>query len=196
MPHRRATAFQGPRRLAHGPLAEVALAVHAAIAANPGLPCLTFDDATGAVIDLDLRGGADDILARLHGPPAPPQDPRSNGQRGRGRPRMGVVAREVTLLPRHWEWLARQPGGASPALRRLVEEAARRDGGRSEARAARDAAYRFLSAMAGDLPGFEEAVRALFAGERGRFAAQAAAWPPDIRAHAEALLDRTGDAPP
>ena len=98
-----------------------------------------------------------------------------------GRPKLGVVAREVTLLPRHWEWLNGQPGGASVALRKLVEEASRAKVGLDRARRARDAAYRFLTAMAGDMPGFEEAIRALFAGNSEGFQSQTEAWPPDIR---------------
>jgi hypothetical protein len=109
------------------------------------------------------------------------------GPRRRGRPRLGVVAREVTLLPRHWAWLATQPGGASVALRRLVDDARRAGAGRDRARQARDAAYRFMHALAGDLPGFEEASRALFAGDRDRFAAAVASWPPDVREHATKL---------
>lgn len=174
------TAFAGTDRLAHGPLAEVALAVKAALARDPAASILTFDDATGRVIDLDLRGSDAELLARL----APDKDQPA---RGRGRPKLGVVAREVTLLPRHWDWLAAQPGGASHALRRLVEEARRRDGGQSEARTAQETAYRFMSALAGDLPGFEEATRALFANDAARFAVHAAGWPADIRAHAQKL---------
>ena len=103
--------------------------------------------------------------------------------RGRGRPKLGVVAREVTLLPRHWEWLGAQPGGASVALRKLVDAARRANGDPDRSRAARDAAYHFMSAMAGNLPGFEEASRALFADDRRRFAALIAGWPGDIRDH-------------
>ena len=54
-------------------------------------------------------------------------------------------------------------------------------------RKAREAAYRFMSAVAGNEAGFEEAARALFAGDRERFAACAASWPSDIRTHAVAL---------
>jgi hypothetical protein len=174
------TAFAGPDRLAHGPVAEVALAVKAALVCDPTASILTFDDATGRVIDLDLRGSDADVLARL---PVTDDQPA----RGRGRPRLGVVAREVTLLPRHWDWLSAQPGGASHALRRLVDEARRHDGGQSATRAAQDTAYRFLSAMAGDLPGFEEATRALFASDAARFAQYSAKWPADIRDHAQKL---------
>ena len=122
------TAFRGNTLLASGPLAEVAMAVKQALEQGTSEPVLTFDDATGRVIDLDLRGSEADIIARL----SPPQ-PANAPARGRGRPKLGVVAREVTLLPRHWEWLAAQPGGASVTLRRLVDEA-RRSGGDKQSR--------------------------------------------------------------
>lgn len=172
------TAFDGSRRLAEGALIDVALAVKNALAERPDASILVFDDATGRVVDLDLRGSADDIAARLA--PAPPE---ADVPRGRGRPKLGVVAREVTLLPRHWDWLAAQPGGASQALRRLVDDARKADGGRTEIRVAREAAYRFMSAMAGNLPGFEEGTRALFADDQTRFVEQAATWPADVRAY-------------
>jgi hypothetical protein len=168
------TAFVGPRRFAAGPLTEVARL--ARDAGDAAAPLLVFDDATGRVIDLDLRGSEGEVLARLGGPAEPP---------ARGRPRLGVVAREVTLLPRHWEWLAAQPGGASVALRRLVEAASR--SGEEVARRAREAAYRFATAMAGDAPGYEAAIRALYAGDSAGFEAASAAWPADIRDHARTL---------
>jgi hypothetical protein len=183
------TAFAGMRRIARGPLIDVALAVKAAEADGEPGAILTFDDATGRVIDLDLRGDAADIAARLSGPaeaPSPPDAPR-----GRGRPKLGVVPREVTLLPRQWEWLAAQPGGASQALRRLVDAARRSDAGQTEAKVARERAYRFMSAMAGNLPGFEDASRALFAGDMTAFADRMATWPRDVRAHVLALAGTT-----
>jgi hypothetical protein len=185
------TAFEGQRRLVSGPLPEVALAIkHAERHAME--PIAIFSDATGRAIDLDLRGGPDEVLARL--PEAVAASPRSDAAagepRGRGRPRLGVVAREVTLLPRHWEWLNAQPGGASVALRKLVDEARRSSGDRDRQRAARDAAYHFMSAMAGNLPHFEEASRALFADDRRRFAGEIASWPPDIRDHVVRLAYR------
>jgi hypothetical protein len=173
------TAFDGHRLLATGAPIDVALSVRAAIKGDTGGPILTFDDATGRVVDLDLRGSDAEIAARLAAPP-----------RGRGRPKLGVVAREVTLLPRHWDWLATQAGGASVTLRRLVDEARRADGGQGRIKAAREVAYRFMSAMAGDLPGFEEATRALFAGDEARLDRHTAAWPEDLRAYARKLLER------
>ena len=179
------TAFAGERRLAAGPLIDVAMALKASTVAAADGPLLVFDDATGAVIDLDLRGSRAEIAARLAveagRTPPPPQ--------GRGRPSLGVVAREVTLLPRHWEWLAQQPSGASATLRRLVDEARRTDGPKQEIRASQDAASRFMTAMAGDLPGFEEAGRALFAKDRARFERHIAAWPEDVRVYAAKLAE-------
>lgn len=178
------TAFQGQRRLVSGPAGEVALVVKR-VATRPDEPIIIFEDGTGRSIDFDLRGGDREVLARLAKlvpPPVeestPPSEPR-----GRGRPKLGVVAREVTLLPRHWEWLGTQPGGASVALRKLVDEARRASGDKDRERQARDAAYHFMSTMAGNLPQFEEASRALFADDRRRFTGLIADWPVDIRDH-------------
>lgn len=191
------TAFEGSRRLLSGPLIEVALAVKTAVEKGSSNPFLVFDDATGRVIDLDLRGAKADVIERLSRSPrsvvgryAPdrtkPSEHEKEGAsepRGRGRPKLGVVAREVTLLPRQWEWLATQPGGTSAALRRLVDEAKRNGIPRQQRRSAQEAAYQFMLAIAGDLPGFEQATRALFADSHSRLAQCIADWPKDVRAH-------------
>ncbi len=179
------TAFTGQRLLASGRFSDVVLAVKAEVEEGSEATVLVFDDATGHVVDI---GSREDVLER-HGrqaesPAAGPPSVDDGRKPGRGRPRLGVVAREVTLLPRHWDWLSAQPGGASQALRRLVDQARAADDGRTARRAATDAAYRFMAAMAGNLAGFEEASRALFAGDNARFRAETAAWPPDIRDHA------------
>lgn len=184
------TAFAGQRRLAAGSAGDVALAVKR-YEAGPDQPVLIFDDATGRAVDFDLRGEDREILARLAAP-SPLRDDEAAvpaGPRGRGRPKLGVVAREVTLLPRHWEWLNAQAGGASVALRKLVEEARRATGDRDRERKARDVAYHFMAAMAGNFPQFEEASRALFAGDRRRFTALIADWPADIRDHVVRLAN-------
>jgi len=191
-PSLKCSAFDGHTLLVRGDLITVALAVKTAAAERPEATILTFDDLTGRVIDLDLRGSPEEITARLTQPAPTAPETAPETPRGRGRPKLGVVAREVTLLPRHWDWLAAQPGGASQALRRLVEDARKNDGRETDARAAQEAAYRFMSAMAGNLPGFEEASRAFFANERERFAEQAAAWPVDVREHVRRLA--WGDA--
>jgi uncharacterized protein len=177
------TAFSGQRRLTSGSLGEIALSVKRAEPPASG-SIAVFSDWSGRAVDLDLRGSADEILAR-HA--SAEHDDRESGPmaepRGRGRPKLGVVAREVTLLPRHWEWLNAQPGGASVALRKLVDAARRTSGDTDRQRAAREAAYHFMSAMAGNFPNFEDASRALFADDRRRFAALIAPWPADIRDH-------------
>jgi len=179
------TAFIGQRRLASGAAGDVALAVKRA-GSQPDQAIIIFDDGTGRSIDFDLRGEDHEVLARLAKlmPPPPTEISEPPGEpRGRGRPKLGVVAREVTLLPRHWEWLNAQAGGASVALRKLIDEARRASGDKDRERKARDAAYHFMSTMAGNLPQFEEASRALFADDRRRFTGLIADWPTDIRDH-------------
>lgn len=176
-------AFAGSRRIAAGGLASVAAEVKRALERGESAPVLIFDDETSEQLELDFRGTVEDVLARLR--PAPVAE--SAEPRGPGRPKLGVVAREVTLLPRHWEWLGEQSGGASAALRRLVEEARRANAGNDRVRKARESAYRFLSTMGGNLPGFEEANRALFAGDAAKFDHEVQDWPSDVREHARKL---------
>ncbi|HEV2540725.1 MAG TPA: DUF2239 family protein [Frateuria sp.] len=178
LPNANCTAFAGDRLLASGPCAEVALALKRAQEAGVG-PLLAFDDGSGRTVEFDLRGSEAEVLARLQPPPPAP--------RGPGRPRLGVTAREVTLLPRHWDWLAAQPGGASAALRRLIEHAIREGGAAQRARESAEAVDRFMLAMTGDLPGHEEASRAFWRGERMRFGQLIEPWPADVREHLRRL---------
>ncbi|WP_420104481.1 DUF2239 family protein [Bosea sp. (in: a-proteobacteria)] len=194
------TAFVGTRQLAAGSLIDVALAVKAVEGDDADAPILAFDDATGSVVDLDLRGTTAEIVARLSerkkGETATAEAQAASDTdavpRGRGRPKLGVIAREVTLLPRHWDWLSAQPGGASQVLRRLVDEARRSNAGQTEVKSAREAAYRFLHALAGDLPGFEDVIRSLFAGHEQDFADRMNPWPPDVKRYALKLATRSG----
>lgn len=170
------TAFEGHRLIASGELSAVALAVKGVIERGEQAPILVFDDATAAPVEFDLRGTAEEIVARLvrESSAAHPHNDASNDDaepdtpRGRGRPKLGVVAREVTLLPRHWDWLNAQPGGASVALRKLVETARGTGEQRERKRAAQEAAYRFMTAVAGNLPDYEDATRALYADDQPR----------------------------
>jgi hypothetical protein len=191
-------AFAGTRRIHSGTPPDVARAAKLAVDDGEQV-VLVFDDAS-RVVDIDYRGSDADVIARLgHGDDG---STRTNGNggaeaaspyletpapRGRGRPRLGVVAREVTLLPRHWDWLATQPGGASAAVRRLVDAARQSSVEKDRRRTAKESAYRFISAMAGNEQGFEEATRALFAGDEARFVAMSESWPRDVREHARAL---------
>jgi hypothetical protein len=195
------TAFAGNERIGNGELHDVATAAKAVVTRTPDAQILVFDNRKGTLVDLNLHGSLDEVLVRLPRHSAQLKDrsdidtkatasPADNpAARGAGRPRLGVIGREVTLLPRHWEWLNGQPGGASVALRKLVEKAQKESRLDDEQRTAREAGYNFINAMAGDQPGFEEATRALFAGNRERFSAYLAGWPADVRDHALTLSD-------
>lgn len=177
------TAFAGSQRIASGDLAKVARQSKEICDRDQDATVMVFDDAAGKSIEIDWRGSADDVLTRLE----QTMDQIALKPQGPGRPRLGVVAREVTLLPRHWEWLNRQPGGASVALRKLVEEAKRANSGKDAIRQSQEASYRFMTVMAGDRPGFEEATRALFAANQERFEVMTDGWPVDIRDYARKL---------
>jgi uncharacterized protein len=183
-------AFNGDQRIAAGDLREVVSAVKSLLDRHKDASVLVFDGLTGSPVDIDFRGSVDDVLARLPGIPSALAATETTAPRGPGRPKLGVVAREVTLLPRHWEWLAQQSGGASVALRKLVDEARRSGEDGNRIRLAREAAYRFMSAIAGDRPHYEDAIRALFADNPSRFRELIAGWPRDVRDHATALAER------
>jgi hypothetical protein len=179
------TAFAGPKRIASGEMAQVALAVKAAVAGGESAAILIFDNATSRQVEFDLRGTDQDVVTRI-APKVPSAEPEP-AVRGPGRPKLGVVSREVTLLPRHWDWLNAQPGGASVAIRKLVEAARKASVGQDLVRQAQEAADRFMLAMAGNEPGYEDAARALYAGDAEKFVAITAAWPADVRDHAQML---------
>jgi uncharacterized protein len=179
------TVFAGARRLASGTPEDVAAA---ALLRGGDSPLLVFDDVTGSQVELDLRGSEDHVRARYRAPAQPVET------RGRGRPRLGVVAREVTLLPDQWEWLASQPGGASVVLRKLVQEARRSGSARDRMRRAQERSYKVMVALAGDRAGFEEAARALFRADMEAFRSHAERWPTDIREHLLTLADPEHEA--
>ena len=191
-------AFDGDRCLASGELRDVARAAKETLDRRKEASILVFDGRTGGSIEIDFRGSVNDVLARLTeiGDAPAIEDAAPPGPRGPGRPKLGVVAREVTLLPRHWEWLAQQRGGASVALRKLVDEARRSGEDGNRIRLAQEAAYRFMSTMGGNKPHYEDAIRALFAGEPAGFEKLIAAWPADVRRHAAKLAERAFDREP
>jgi hypothetical protein len=180
-------AFVGTTQIAAGPLRAVALAARVA-PADPRRPVRIFDDATGAAVQVDLHGTAEEVVARL------PSETEVEGgsepagtARGPGRPRLGVVSKEVTLLPRHWAWLGAQRGSVSATLRRLIDEARHMHEERDAVRRAQDSAYRFISVMVGSDAAYEEAIRALYRGDAARFARETEPWPADVRANARRL---------
>ena len=177
------TAFAGQRLLAQGNLLEVAMAAWSAQGQDH---LLVFDDATGRTVDLDLRGTQPEVAERLGG--------QTPAKAARGRPKLGVTAREVTLLPRQWDWLATQPGGASAALRRLVDQARRENVNADLARQALKAAHRVMTTLAGDLPDFEESTRAFYARDYGRFREISSRWPSDVASYVQVLVARVEQA--
>jgi hypothetical protein len=182
-------AFEGDRCIASGDLRAVARAAKEALDRRKDASILVFDGRSG-LVEIDFRGSLDDVLARLPqlpGAAVAAEDAVIPTPRGPGRPKLGVVAREITLLPRHWEWLAQQSGGASVALRRLVDEARRANKDKDRTRQAQEAAYRFIAAMGENKPHYEEVARALFAADAGRFETWTATWPADVRDHARRL---------
>ena len=188
-------AFAGDKRIAYGSLSDVATAVKRVVDQSLSPAVSVFDAESSEPVELDLRGTLEEVLSRLPSESAEEEDGFSasgaggHPRRAPGRPRLGVTAREVTLLPRHWEWLANQPGGASVALRKLVEHARRSAGSEDRIRRVRESAYRFMFAMAGNESGFEEAARALFAARPERFDTAIAGWPADIREHAKKVAE-------
>jgi hypothetical protein len=211
------TAFLGTALVHTGPLPSVARACARAMNTHTGAGTpLVFDDRNGQLVELDLRGTPAEAAARatqmakaLAAAQTAPQSmstavssaapeataaAASAAPRGRGRPQLGVVAREVTLLPRHWEWLALQPGGASVTLRKLIDEARRTTGSKNEVRVAQERCYRFMSPVAGNLTQFEDATRALFSGKLQAFESAIAAWPKEVARYAQQLA--SGAFPP
>lgn len=196
----RAIAFEGLELIAEGPLADVARMTKTALDRGERGPVLIFDSETSELVEIDFRGPVGEVLERLQARGKKDTAERTASveveeageatARGPGRPKLGVIAREVTLLPRHWEWLAAQPGGASVTLRKLVEQARRTTQGADQVRRAQEVTYRFLHGLAGNLPGFEEATRALFAADGDRFSQLIEGWPAGVRDHARQLAER------
>lgn len=171
-------AFAGDKLVAEGDLRAVIARVKERAERGRAEGILLFDDDTGRQLEVSLEGTVEEVIARTMPEPAPA---------GRGRPKLGVTSREVTLLPRHWEWLERQPHGISATLRRLVDEARKREPDEEAKRHAREAAHRFMTTMAGDRPGYEEALRALYAKDRDGFEKRIKRWPADVREHTAKL---------
>ncbi|MBO9666434.1 MAG: DUF2239 family protein [Bdellovibrio sp.] len=175
---RTCTAFAGTKQIATGDVIEVALKVKKYLKDDGKENVLIFDDVTSAQVELDLRGTTEAVTRRLEALREPGEK-----KTGPGRPKLGVVSKEVTLLPQHWEWLALQPGGASVTLRKLIEEAKKKNFTKDQIRQAQEAVYKFMHAIAGDLPNYEEALRAMYAYDTKQFKKMIADWPKDLQEH-------------
>ncbi|MES3036475.1 MAG: DUF2239 family protein [Bdellovibrionota bacterium] len=179
---RTCTAFADHKMIAKGDIRDVVVKLKEYLKKDTKISFLVFDDLTSAQIELDLRGPTKTVLKKLEDLELSP-DKRS----GPGRPKLGVQAKEITLLPQHWEWLAIQPGGASVTLRKLVDDAKKKNQSRDQIRQAQEATHKFMTAMAGDLTNYEEALRALYAKDSRTFLKLISAWPKDIRNHTESV---------
>lgn len=168
--------------VARGTLLEIIPSAKHAFDKDPSTPLVIFNNQTGRFIDLDLNGSESAVTQRYRS-----QTSFDARRQGHGATKSSALGKEVTLLPRHWDWLSEQPGGASVALRKLVDQARKASVEVDQTRRAREASHRFMTAMAGDKPGFEEADRALFAGDLQRFKLEIARWPEDIRRHLEQI---------
>jgi hypothetical protein len=174
------TAFEGTTRLFRGTFEEVVLKVKERLGRAQNSSILIFSDDTGNTMDFNFQGNVKDVLKRLEmyvskhsrGPVAGP-----------GRPKLGVISREVSLLPRHWEWLANQSGGASATIRKLVEDAKKRSSAHTSIKQVQERVYRFMCVVAGDMKGYEEALRALYKSDRKNFLLHIQDWPADVRTH-------------
>jgi len=182
-------AFAGELLLASGSRYDVACAAKKHIDGKNSDSILIFDRDSSAAIELNLEGSLEEVMDRYSEAPAE-KEPEPKQTRSRGRPKLGVVGKEVTLLPRHWQWLQLQNGGPSVALRKLVEQAKRENQEQDSQQTTRYAIYNFMFAIAGDLAGFEEANRALYANDRRRFNFETELWPKDIKEHLYYLADK------
>ena len=182
--------FVGTVLNTHGPLQAVVRAAKRATDMDAQERLVIYQDSTGRVIDIDYRGTVEDVLERLKEHPLVGEDLPPTPQQGPGRPKLGVVSREVTLLPRQWEWLSKQRGGASATLRRLVDDARKHRSGKELARDIEVALDRFLWDMASNFEGFEEATRALYKGNDEDFERHTQTWPNDVRKYTLNLYER------
>ena len=182
-------AFAGTLVIARGALSDVVRCSKDRLDRGEEKRIALFDDGTGHPVDIDFSGSEAEVLARLAAPPMAAR-PEAGKRRGPGRPKLGVVSREISLLPRHWSWLADQRGGASVTLRRLVDAARKGNAAQEQTRRAIDAAHRFMWDMAGDQPGFEEASRSLYAQNFDAFAELISDWPAGIREQLQRFTNR------
>jgi hypothetical protein len=174
------TAFEGTHRLVQGALQDVVLKIKKRLGKAENSSILIFSDETGKTMDFNFQGNEGDVLKRLEIYVSKDEPGEASGP---GRPKLGVVSREVSLLPRHWEWLATQPGGASATIRKLIEDARKKSSGHVSIKLIQERTYRFMSVMAGDLEGYEEALRALYKSDRKALINYIQDWPRDIKDH-------------
>jgi hypothetical protein len=172
------TAFGNGKLIVHGGLDDVVTKIKRWYDKYSNGTLLVFNDFTGKTMEFDLRGSEKEVLQKIE--MFLPQEIVVVSARP-GRPKLGVVTREVSLLPQHWEWLASQPEGASAALRKLVEGAKKNLVMKESVKQVQERAYKIMSILAGDLPQYEEALRSLYRRNEENFKQHIASWSPDIK---------------
>lgn len=177
------TAFEDHKILSQGSLEDVVLKVKKRLEKSPESQIVIYSDITGKSMDFNFQGSEKEVLKRLEIYTTPETDNQGSASTGPGRPKLGVISREVSLLPKHWEWLATQSGGASNTLRKLVEESMKKTSGTLTVKTAQERTYKFMSVEAGDLENYEEALRALYRKDKERFTSEIKAWPRDVQKH-------------
>lgn len=176
-------AFKKEKLIAEGDLKKVILKTKRELMRSPESAILIFSNETGKTMDFNFQGSENEVLSRLEVflEPKIEIDPK---EKKVGRPSLGVISREVSLLPKHWEWLACQSGGASAEIRRLVEKAMKQTQAASTVKMAQEKTFRFLNTIAGNFPNFEEAIRSLYRRDLNAFEQIIKFWPVDIKDHA------------
>jgi hypothetical protein len=176
------TAFNNTDLFHQGDLSEVVLKIKDHIGKAENTTITVFSDATGKTIDFNFQGTKKDVQKRLD--VFVSESSLTNTITGPGRPKLGVISREISLLPTHWEWLSTQPGGASAILRRLVDEARKKSLNTPSIKSIQEKTHRFISAIAGDLEGYEEVLRAMYRKDEDQFLIHMSSWPNDLKTHA------------
>jgi len=186
------TAFAADHQIASGDLQSTVLKTKKRIDEGEKESILIFDDSTGKQVDFDFRGTPEKVLQKLSSHPLfVSTHPSATAPSGPGRPKLGIVSREVSLLPRHWDWLEQQPSGISAMLRKLIDNARKSEPDEERARRRRETGGSFMWSMAGNLPGFEEASRALYASDMKKLEKVIQDWPKDIRKYLLKLLQES-----
>lgn len=168
----RYTAFRGDTRIITDSLFNVALALQKQSEMN----VLVFNDQTGQQIDLDLSGSEDDLKQRYT---------EVEYVKKVGRPKLGVISREITLQQKHWNWLDQQSSSASAVIRKLIDKELNDPSSESNIMLAKQAIDHFMLAMLGNMPNYEEATRALYQGNKSHFLALIHNYPKDLKVYLE-----------
>lgn len=179
-------AFSGDIKISSGPILKVAEATKKHLIKKPNSDIQIFDHDTGQFLEVDFRGSLSQVVERMK----KSFIIETEKIRGPGRPKLGVVSKEITLLPKHWDWLNLQANGASGSIRKLIDEAMKRNVAKDELKRSQNSVYKFMTIMAGNYPLYEEALRAFYANDNAKFKYIITNWPKDVRDHLLKMTDQ------